>query len=169
MAATAHLASHRQTLYFASLHCQRLAETGSGEALAAGAPLQMRQCLLEAATECLYRSGVFLAQHLLDQSAARGDAVIADGPGFIGWLSQAKLAPAADPALQHLVQAFTAPNSLAELLVAYQALWQPVNASPRPADHLRLVDTSVSLARCTEWHGLLERLAAECIAMQSEF
>ena len=159
MSSTAQLASHRQTLYFASLHCQQLA---------GGESLQQRQCVLEAATECLYRSAVFLAQHLLEQSAARVTAKITHGHAFASWPLQMQSEPAQDPALQRLVTAFSPPNPLAELLVAYQVMWQPANTQ-RSADHLTLVDTSVSLASCIEWHSLLEGLAAECIAMQSEY
>ena len=165
MASTAHLASHRQTLYFASLHCQHLAEGGPTIA----EPLQHRQCLLEAATECLYRSSVFLVNHLLEQSAAPTVPTIAGSQAFANWLAEAHSTAHQDPALARLASAFSAPNPLADLPGAYAALWSPATATHRPADHLRLVDTTVSLERCVEWHDLLEGLAAECIAMQSEY
>ena len=169
MASTAQLASHRQTLYFASLHCQQLAGEGAESGALAGEPLQHRQCLLEAATQCLYRSSGFLAWHLVEQSAANISPQLAGGQAFDQWLVQMQAVPAQDPAVQQLVSAFTAPRPLADLIVAYQSMWQPASANPRPADHLQLVDTTISLARCREWHAALEDLAVECLAMQSEF
>ena len=169
MAGSAHLASHRQTLYFASLHCQQLAQERSADDGVVAEPLQYRQCLLEAATDCLYRSSVFLAQHLAGQSAASIPPPGQDAQAFSGWLAQLQATPTADPAIQTLLTAFSAPNPLAGLLTAYQALWLPASTAPRSTDHLRLVDTTVSLARCTEWHELLGQLGSECIALQAEF